>query len=301
MAIVVGLLAAGCGCSTAPQALPTGTSNQTLSVGGVQRTYQLTLPASVRQAPAGSVTLVVGLHGGLGSGSGFASIAGFPELAQRKGFAFAAPDGRSLPSALGRSIRTWNAGRCCGPAVAKNVDDVAYIGALVSELRARVPAIGKVALVGHSNGAMLAWRIACERPSTASVYVPVAGSFEGTAGCAQASGASLLAIHGDADENHPIDGGTGSRSISGVSYRSMAESLSTWRAARACPGTGTTKVSGPLRTTTWSCTRATSRYTVIAGADHPWPGSTGQATGLQGTPSTAMDATIVAWDFIRTH
>ncbi|MEZ5372355.1 MAG: hypothetical protein R2704_06395 [Microthrixaceae bacterium] len=285
------LLAAGCGCSTAPPPLPTGTTTQTLTVQGTQRTYRLTMPAAARQAPAGSVTLVIGLHGGLGSGSQFASATKFPELANEQGFVFAAPDGLSLPSALGSSIRTWNAGRCCGPAQRDRVDDVGSIASLIVELRSRTPSIGKVAIVGHSNGAMLAWRVACEAPALASVYVPVAGSFEGTQGCATASGTSLLAIHGDADENHPIDGGVGPKSLAGVDFRSMDSSLSTWRTARGCSGSGTTRTSGALRSTTWSCSKATTRYTIIADAPHPWPA----------TPATAMDATEVAWDFIDAH
>lgn len=77
-------------------------------VGGTQRSYQLTMPRSAQQARAGSVTLVIGLHGGIGSGSQFASTTRSPAL---------------------------------------------------------TVTIGKVAIVGHSNGAMPAWRSACESPA----------------------------------------------------------------------------------------------------------------------------------------
>jgi polyhydroxybutyrate depolymerase len=130
--------------------------------------------------------------------------------------------------------------------------------------------------------------------------VPVAGSLE-IDRCTPARAVALLAIHGDADRNHPIDGGTGDRSISNVSYRSMDTSLATWTMAMGCTSSSAA-VAGPIRETTWSGCRqgAATKYVVVAGADHPWPGSVDRrASALQGVPTTAIDATAAAWEFLK--
>lgn len=301
--VAVGVLTSGlaAGCVAAPASYPVGTSTQTITSGGVARTFQLTLPRSASTAAKGSIKLVIGLHGGYGSGASFNTITKFGDLANQKGFVFAAPDGLALKTVTGSTVRTWNAGRCCGPSVRDNIDDVGFVAAVVSAIRSKVPAIGSVAIVGHSNGAMLAWRIACERPSLARSYVAIAGSFEGTHGCTVTSAARLYAIHGTADQNHPIGGGTGTRSTSGVSYRSMATSLSTWNTASGCTTTPRKTVSGALTTQTWTAcrSRGTTKYTTITGADHPWPGSAPLVPSLQGYPSAAMNATTTAWSFIN--
>lgn len=301
--VAIGALAGGlgAGCVAAPASYPVGTSTQTITSGGVARTFQLTLPRSATTAAKGSIKLVIGLHGGYGSGASFNTITKFGDLANQKGFVFAAPDGLALKSVTGSTIRTWNAGRCCGPSVRDNIDDVGFVASVVSAIRAKVPAIGSVAIVGHSNGAMLTWRIACERPSLARSYVAVAGSFEGTHGCTVNSAARLYAIHGTADQNHPIGGGLGTRSTSGVSYRSMATSLSTWNSASGCTAAPSRAVSGALTTQTWTGCRShgLTKYTTITGADHPWPGSAPLAPSLQGYPTTAMNATTTAWSFIN--
>ena len=146
----------------------------------------------------------------------------------------------------------------------------------------------------------MAFRLGCEASEVFSAVVPVAGSLE-IDRCAPTKPVALLAIHGDADRNHPIGGGTGDRSISNVSYRSMSTSLVMWTVAMGCTSSSDA-VAGPIRTTTWSGCRqgVATKYSVIAGADHPWPGSADRrATALQGVPTTALDATAAAWGFLE--
>jgi poly(3-hydroxybutyrate) depolymerase len=64
----------------------------------------------------------------------------------------------------------------------------------------------------------------------------------------------------------------------------------------------TDAVAGPIRETTWSGCRqgVATKYVVVAGADHPWPGSVERrASALQGVPTTAIDATAAAWEFLK--
>jgi polyhydroxybutyrate depolymerase len=144
---------------------PLGATHASLRFGGVTRTYRLYVP----DAP-GPMALVVALHGGLGSGDQLAETTQFEPLADREHFVVVFPDGVGA---------TWNAGTCCGTAVTRKVDDVAFLVALVDEI-ARTVSIDRtrVFAVGHSNGAMMAFRLGCEAGNVFAAVVAVAGSLE---------------------------------------------------------------------------------------------------------------------------
>lgn len=260
---------------------------------GRARPARVFLPTAVTSKAA--VPLVVALHGGLGSGEQLAATTRFEAVAEREGFIVAFPDGVD---------RTWNGGRCCNPAAAKRIDDVGYLAVLIEESAKRFPVDrGRVYMTGHSNGAIMAFRFACERPVLVVAIVPVAGSLE--VPC-PASGPSvaLLSIHGDADRNHPLDGGRGERSIAGVDFTSQAASMAAWNKAFECAGPATTTSADGLTKTTWPGCRGgvAAGLTVIAGADHPWPGAQERrASALQGVPTQLMDATEAAWAFFKQH
>lgn len=263
-----------------------GVSHRTLKFDREVRTFRVFIPFGLRENAR--APLVIALHGGLGSGDQFAVTSRFEALAQSEGFVVVFPDGIGA---------TWNAGGCCGQASRNRVDDVGFLAALIELAEREAPVdAARVFMTGHSNGAMMAFRFGCERPEMVKAIAPVAGSLEIPA-CAAATGTSLLAIHGDADQNHPIDGGRGPRSIAGVDFNSMHESLSQWTAAMGC-GRAVVASSGPLTTTDWKGCRdgAIARYVVVAGADHPWPG------GLPSVPGNAtqdLDATKTVWEFFK--
>jgi polyhydroxybutyrate depolymerase len=312
MLVVLGLvaLAAACGDRSEPAAssanspdlaspaasatpVATGTAHGSLDHGGLKRTYRLFVPPQAASAKPASLPLVVALHGGLGTGDQFAETSGFEELAKREGFVVVFPDGVD---------RTWNGGRCCGQAVTKRVDDTGFLARLIESLSGSLPIDrARVFVTGHSNGAIMAFRFGCERAEMVAAIAPVAGSVE-IAECRPSRGVALLTIHGDADQNHPIGGGNGARSVAGVPFTSMDDSLRAWTRAMACPANPSRTISGPLTTTEWKDCRdgAAARYVVIAGADHPWPGSADRrASQLQGIPSQALNATEVVWAFFR--
>ena len=266
-----------------------GASAGEITVGGRTRTYRQFLPSAVSSGTP--LPLVIGLHGGLGTGAQFAQASDFETLAERERFIAVFPDGVG---------RTWNGGRCCGQAAREQLDDVAYLASLIDHLAAAVPVDrARVFMTGHSNGGIMAWRFACERPDLVTAVAPVAGSLE-VSRCASPRGTSLLVIHGDADQSHPLEGGEGPRSIAGVAFTSVAASLAIWTSSMGCSAQVETRSEGALTTSTWSGCRdgSRTRLVVIAGADHPWPGSRViRLSDLQGEASQALDATAAAWAF----
>src|ERR1043165_9413833 len=75
-------------------------NRNTITVGGLDRTYQFYAPASVKSNQP--TALVIALHGGGGQGRGMRRLTRFDALADQKGFVVAYPDGLN---------RQWNDNR----------------------------------------------------------------------------------------------------------------------------------------------------------------------------------------------
>src|SRR5207244_2426435 len=59
-------------------------------------------------------------------------------------------------------LATWNAGDCCAGAVKRGADDVGFIRAVVADVQKRWSVDKRrVYATGMSNGAMMAYRLAC--------------------------------------------------------------------------------------------------------------------------------------------
>ncbi len=263
------------------------TETATLTIDGRERTWLLYVPSTL---PSGPAPLVIGLHGGFGSGEQFERTARFNEQAEQGSFLAAYPDGTG-------AFSTWNGGRCCGYAVRENVDDVAFIEAMVDAISAEYsvdPA--RIYATGHSNGAIMALRLACESGRFRAVGA-VAGSLE-VPQCGPPHSISALLIHGDADESHPLEGGQGPKSVSNVDFTSVADSMTVLAPAMGCSGGSQDNVSGAITTTVWpGCPSGiVVELQVVAGASHNWPG--GVAGVIFGSdPSDKLDATAELWAF----
>jgi len=263
-------------------------------VGGTERTVLLYRPdGTAQRAP-----LVVMLHGGYGTAGQAESTYGWDQQADTAKFVVAYPDGL---------YRSWNAGTCCGPPAALGVDDVAFVSEVVRSLEAEGAVdTDRVYVTGMSNGAMLAYRLACTTDLFAAV-APVAGTI--LVDCGDAAPTSVLHIHGAADKNVPYGGGPGSAvTVAGeprVDGPSVPADNATWRTIDQCePPVATT--TGSVSTSTATCPHGrTVELITIAGAGHQWPGAKPNpvAQRLLGTdpPSTAIDATQVIWDFFEAH
>jgi poly(3-hydroxybutyrate) depolymerase len=158
------------------------------------RAYVLHTPPLLRRVPAmaeGRPAMIV-LHGVKDTPEHFESVAGFTKYADRDGNLVAYPEG----------VRdSFNAGLCCGEASRYAVDDVAFLSDVVSDLRER--GAGRISVVGFSNGGMMAYRLACERPD----LVDTVGVMSGTLEIPRCRGPiKAYAIHGLKDTAVPWTG-----------------------------------------------------------------------------------------------
>lgn len=173
---------------------PVATASDTRVVLDSGRAYVLHTPAAVRRAPRlvdGRPAMVV-LHGLLSDPADAARSTGFDRLADRDGVLVAYPVGIK---------RSFNAGLCCGEAVTQEVDDVDFLTDLVADLRGR--GVGRISVVGFSNGAMMAYRFACARPD----LVDTVGVLSGTLEIPKCRGPiRALHLHGEKDTAVPFLG-----------------------------------------------------------------------------------------------
>lgn len=270
-----------------------------IAFGGHARTYRLHVPEAVATHPDRAVPLVVALHGGGGNGAQLANTSQLDVEADRLGFVVAYPDGLLLARPTGVSIRTWNGGGCCAPAMSSGVDDVGFVAAIIEEIGAATAIDpGRVVVGGHSNGGILSWRIACERADVLAAAVIVEGSLERPT-CTPSRGVDLVQVHGDADEFLPLEGGVGPKSFSGTGFTSAAASQALWTSAQGC-GPGVASTSDHLAITTWpDCADDTeSELVVIEGGTHAWAGADpARSADFLGEPSPFFSATGVFTDF----
>ena len=197
LASLVGLIAVGGLAAPLAGALdPVTEGADKRIVLGSGRAYVLHVPPQIRRDPAraqGRPAMIV-LHGLDDDPAGAAETTGFDEYSDRDGNLVAYPEG----------VRdSFNAGLCCGESVPLEVDDVGFLADVVTNLRAR--GASRIAVVGFSNGGMMAYRLACARPE----LVDTVGVMSGTLEIPRCDGAiRALALHGADDRTVPYNGWT---------------------------------------------------------------------------------------------
>lgn len=264
-----------------------GTTEQVLEHDDRTRHYRVYRPAALPARPP----LVVVLHGGLGTGEQAQRAYGWDALADAGGFVVAYPDGLD---------RAWNAGGCCGNPARTGVDDVGFLTRMIDELVRTVPIDrDRIYLTGMSNGAMMAYSMAC-RTSIAAAVGAVAGTLLDD--CPHPSPTSVIHVHGTDDENVRYDGAPGS-GVARIDGPSVPELNEFWRAADDCAPPLST-IDDRVTTLRASCRdgRAVDLVTV-AGAGHRWPGA--ELSPLErldpNSRPDAFDATRLIWDFFAGH
>ena len=193
------------------------------------RPYGLKVPAGYDASHA--APLVVLLHGYSADGAKQAAYFRLTEQADKSGFLLATPDGtRDL---MGN--RFWNGTDACCDFFRSGVDDVAYIDAVIDEVAAKYPVDpARVFVVGHSNGAFMSHRYACDRSSRVAAIVTLAGQqWKDQAHCSPSSPVSELQVHGRNDETVRYDGGM---MPNGASYPGAVETVDDWAEQNGCNG-----------------------------------------------------------------
>ena len=270
-------------------------TRRTIQVGGVVRSYLLDLPAS--RGAGQAVPLLLVFHAAGGEGAGIASHAGLTGPAIGRGYAVVYPEGVG---------RRWNDGRGAG----SGQDDVEFIRILLDSLGNELPVDPKrIYATGISNGAGLAYRLACDLPGVFAAIAPVAGAPAAAIEerCAATRPVSVISFQGTRDRLMPYQGGL-------VATR-RGQVLSAQRSAALFAGLNgctpppavtaepdTVKDGTRVRRSAYGGCREGREVVLytIEGGGHTWPG--GPAVGrLVGRVSRDLDATRTMLDFFDRH
>jgi polyhydroxybutyrate depolymerase len=224
-ALAASLLASACG----------GTATPPRTVFGGTRKVTLQVPPGYdagKQYP-----LLVVLHGYGAYGALEASYLGAVASTGNAGLVSSgvfviAPDGTLDHGPTdGTPSLFWNATDACCNFENQAVDDVAYLKGLIADIRADYSIDPKrVYLWGHSNGAFMAQRMACEDSGEVAAIISVAGAtWLDASKCAPSAKVSVLDIHGDADQTIAYNGGS-----TVTAYPSEAVTMARWQAYDGC-------------------------------------------------------------------
>jgi polyhydroxybutyrate depolymerase len=266
-AVVVGLT--GCGGSDAPS------GRRTVRAGGINRTYTVRAPKHLaRDAPIFMI-----LHLRQRQVAVLPGFADLPAAARRAGNLVVTPDG------VGYS---WNAGACCDPAVQRNVDDVGFLRRVIASVRREYGNPKRpVVVVGFSNGAFMAWRLACSGTPLAAIALVEGGA--GVDRCRLAGPIDYLQIHQTGDTIVPF-GGADHPVIPGAArFPSVGETSARWREAAGCANTPRISASADVQIATYPCAGGSvARVAAVTGGRHDWPVA----------PEDPLDATKVILRFM---
>jgi polyhydroxybutyrate depolymerase len=299
--------------------LPPGNQRFGIDFAGRAREYLVHVPAGTK--PGRRLPVVFNFHGGGGEASTQAAYSHMDATAETNGFIVVYPQGTGVVPEQQRLL-TWNAGKCCGPAVRNDVDDVGFTFAVLDDLAARTPVDRRrVYATGLSNGGMMAQRLAADAPKRVAAIASVAGQLEVTK-FAPSRPVAVMEFHSVDDPRALYDGGLGPP-FPGTAIQNQFEPVQTgidrWVAHDGCgrkPKVGATRRGQPgtpdegESATRISYTRCKQGTEVVlwkfTGSGHVWPGSPVDVSGtplgaLLGRPTMLVDANQVMWDFFSQH
>jgi len=166
-----------------------------------ERSYELWVPEDSSPKP---FPLVVLLHAYATTPATQESFFRVRAELRKAGIAYAWPKGT-----LNRSGQLyWEANESCCNHDGQSPNDVAYVLAVLDDIASRIPLDkSRVTLMGLSNGAFMAYQLACENPERFSKLIAVAGAPPSSCSSLSSSGPSILHVHGDSDEMVPLEGG----------------------------------------------------------------------------------------------
>jgi polyhydroxybutyrate depolymerase len=205
-----------------------------------------------------AVPVVFAFHGVMATPKDMKSYTGLNRTADDEGFLLIYPAGVN---------HSWNAGEMA--TIPNDEDESAFVEEILLYLKSIVNIDPKrIYAVGHSNGGVLVYRLACDMSDTFAAVASVSGPMMYSA-CEPTRAVSVLHIHGLADSTVPIEGG-------GFWKTSPVEvGIETWAALNGCTESEVLEVNngGMTPTIYSSCQDGTTveLYT-IERMEHDWPG-----------------------------
>lgn len=274
-----------------------GGSSPKADAGGVTdafiraRPYGKTVPKSYDASKP--TPLVMVLHGYTSNAADQDRYFGVSKLAEEKGFLVALPNGTKAATS-GNPF--WNATDSCCNFEGNTVDDVAYLSAVIADMKRQFNVDPKrVFIAGHSNGGFMAHRMACERSGEIAAIMSLAGAqFQDPARCKPDHPVAVLQVHGDQDETVNYEGG---ELFAGLAYPGAKTTVATWASKNGCDAAlDATKETFDLESTLDGSETLVARHTCAKGAAELWT-----MVGGKHVPAFTSSWAASFWKFFEEH
>jgi polyhydroxybutyrate depolymerase len=291
-----GLVSPSSGCKTKAPTVP-GLSTHTITVGGLQRVYQLDIPRSYTAKKP--YAIVFGLHPLSVSYQFMADQIGFADMQEHYHFIGVAPSGLTIPAPY------WDAAP-----TARNYD-VTFLSQLLTQLEQTMCLnTAQVFSTGISNGAQMSSLLGCRLSTRLAAIAPVEGE-EYLTPC-NGRPMPILAFHGTADPILPYTGGGLNATQIAKLYAwhsvippgmpkplGIDQSMRLWARHNGCkPKPVEVRVAFDVQKRTWTGCKATTILYIIDGGGHGWPGKPVPAMEKQfGHDTSSIDATSLVFKF----
>lgn len=291
-------------------AIPPGHSQLALQVGNLERHYLLHVPPNYEKGKP--LPLVIMLHGMGGTALLSLRETGWSAKADSENFIVAYPEATRPEQKQSPNLRTnpqaWNDGSGRFHAAEREIDDVAFIKALIESLKSSYSVDpDRIYVTGFSNGASMTFRLGAELADRIAAIAPHSGTCW-TESLSPARAISVCYLAGDSDSLNPIGGGfpklaLGGKDQGGRQKPPVMEMITKWVKALKCDETPTTNTNeGGVRMLRFGPGLNNSEvvYYCVEGLGHHWAGGTSQAPEfLVGKNNKKLNATDVVWDFFK--
>jgi len=239
-----------------------------LEAGGLDRSYVVTAPVAAMPKSSPVIVMLGGVNASVNL-----------EMSRDNLLQYAYSGQAELVYPVGYK-ESWNAGGCCGKAATHNVNDVAFIKAVVAAVDPGHE--HPIYLVGYSNGGRMAYEMACSAP----------GLFDGIAvakadpdaGCVITKPVTILTIAALDDTAVPYQPGDKGKESPAATVQSAD-----LRTLDGCTSTSTAVQHSAMTLTTWTGCSSGTRvgFAVYDTGGHNFPPPVGK------TPSASQ----IIWSF----
>ena len=180
---------------------PNDPTLHTITINGMQpRTYYLRIPA--QYSAATSVPLLLALHSRSMNAKTIFTDSQILSSAESLNFIVA-----GLNGAVYEDASSWNAGNCCTNATTYEENDLLFASTVIDFVTSKYSVDkSRIWAMGHSNGGMMAYRLACDLSDKITAIAAVTGALMDPT-CSPTKPVSILHIHGNLDPTILFHGG----------------------------------------------------------------------------------------------
>ena len=267
-----------------------------MNVDGRTRSYLLNLPPHYNDSS--KLSLVIVLHGYGGSASQAENDYQITDKANAEEFIVVYPEG--IESNGPAHLRSWNAGNCCPVASTIHVDDVHFISLLIDTLIANYKVNAKkVYVAGISNGAMMAYTLACDLSNKIAAITSVSGTLMKSSPCRPMRAVPILHMHSAVDLTVPYNGGIG---MGGFYFTPVDSTMAVWTALNSCVTPPSVTNYAGYTFTEWKDQTGRPAIDLYLTQDggHSWPGGL-KPRPQADPPSTVINANDLLWNFFQRY